>query len=324
MKAAVHTRYGPPDVVCVIDVDEPVANDDQLLVKVHATTINRTDCHYRAAKPFFMRFVSGLAKPRATILGTEFAGEVAAIGPGVVSFKVGDRVFGYVEGPFGAHAEYLVIPETGLVAAMPVNLTYQEAAPGTEGSHYALAHIRRAKIGPGQDILVYGATGGIGSAAVQLLKSLGARVTAVCDTKNVALVRSLGADKVIDYTAQDFSSESQAYDVVFDAVGKSSFRRCKRMLKPGGIFMSTGPGPGYQNLMLPVITPLLGGKKVLFAYPHFDQAALRYIGGLMESGEFKPVTDREYPLDQIVEAYKYVETGQKVGNVVINVVPAAR
>ena len=257
MKAAVHTRYGPPEVVRVIDVDEPVANDDQLLVKVHATTINRTDCHYRAAKPFFMRFVSGLAKPRATILGTEFAGEVAAIGPDVVSFKVGDRVFGYVEGPFGAHAEYLVIPETGLVAAMPANLTYQEAAPGTEGSHYALAHIRRAKIGPGQDILVYGATGGIGSAAVQLLKCLGARVTAVCDTKNVALVRSLGADKVIDYTAQDFSSESQAYDVVFDAVGKTSFRRCKRMLKPGGIFMSTGPGPGYQNLMLPVITPLL-------------------------------------------------------------------
>ncbi|MGO8958995.1 MAG: NAD(P)-dependent alcohol dehydrogenase [Streptosporangiaceae bacterium] len=324
MQAAVHTRYGPPEVVRVIDVEQPTAKGNELLVKVHATTVNRTDCHYRSGQPFFMRFLTGLAKPRRTILGTEFAGEIAAVGRDVTSFKVGDRVFGYNEGPFGTHAEYLVIPESGLVAAMPANLTYQQAAAATEGSHYALAHIRRAKIGRGQYVLVYGASGGIGSAAVQLLKSHGAQVTAVCDTKNVALVASLGADKVVDYTAEDFSSDSQAYDVVFDAVGRSSFGRCKRLLKPGGVFMSTGPGPGYQNLMLPVVTALLPGKKVLFAYPHFDQAALRYIGELMESGEFKPVIDREYPLDQIAEAYRYVETGQKIGNVVISVVPASR
>ncbi len=322
MKAAVYTRYGPPDVVTIMDVAKPKIHGNELLVKVHATTVNRTDCHYRSAKPFFMRFLTGLAKPRRTILGTEFAGEVAAVGPDVTSFKVGDQVFGYNEGPFGTHAEYLAIPENGLVAAMPSNLTYREAAPGTEGSHYALAHIMRAKIGRGQEVLVYGASGGIGSAAVQLLKSAGARVTAVCDTKNVPLVSGLGADRVIDYTTDDFTRESRVYDVVFDAVGKTTFGRCKRLLKPGGVFMSTGPGPGYQNLMLPVVTPLLPGNKVLFAYPHFDQAALRYIGELMQSGEFKPVIDREYPLDQIVEAYRYVEAGQKIGNVVISVVPA--
>jgi NADPH:quinone reductase-like Zn-dependent oxidoreductase len=320
MKAAVHRRYGPPEVVRVINADRPAATGNQLLIRVHATTVNRTDCHYRAAEPFVMRFLSGLTKPKATILGTEFAGEVAAVGPGVTAFQVGDRVFGYNEGPFGAHAEYMVIPEDGLVAAMPANVTYREAAPGTEGSHYALAHIRRAKVSQGHHVLVYGATGAIGSAAVQLLKCYGAQVTAVCGAEHVELVSGLGADRVIDYTSGDFGKDSQVYDVVFDAVGKISFGRCKPLLKPGGIFMSTGPGRGYQNLMLPLITPLSGGRKVLFAYPHFDPAALRHLRDLIEAGAFKPVIDREYPLAQIVEAYKYVETGQKIGNVVIGVV----
>ena len=323
MKAAVHTRYGPPEVVRIIDVDKPAPTGNRLLIRVHATTVNRTDCHYRAAKPFIMRFLCGLTKPKATILGTEFAGEVVAVGSEVTSFHVGNRVFGYNEGPFGAHAEYMVIPEDGLVAAMPANVTYRAAAPGTEGSHYALAHIRRAKVGEGYHVLVYGATGAVGSAAVQLLKCHGALVTAVCGTEHVELVRGLGADRVIDYTSGDFGEDSQVYDVVFDAVGKISFGRCKPLLKQGGIFMSTGPGRGYQNLMLPLITPLSGGKKVLFAYPHFDQAALRHLRDLIEAGAFKPVIDREYPLDQIVEAYRYVETGQKIGNVVIGVVDSA-
>ena len=172
MKAAVHTRYGPPEVVRVIDVDKPVPTGNRLLIRVHATTVNRTDCHYRAAKPFIMRLLSGLTKPKATILGTEFAGEVAAVGSEVTSFQVGDRVFGYNEGPFGAHAEYMVIPEDGLVAVMPANVSYREVAPGTEGSHYALAHIRRAKVREGHHVLVYGATGAIGSAAVQLAEVL--------------------------------------------------------------------------------------------------------------------------------------------------------
>ena len=173
MKAAVQTRYGPPEVVLISEVDKPTARDNGVLVKVHATTVNRTDCACRAAKPFFMRFFTGLIRPRATVLGNEFAGVVEAVGSGVTSFEVGDKVFGYNEGPFGAHAEYLSIPEDGSLATMPANVTYQEAAPSTEGSHYALSHIRAAKIQSGQHVLVYGATGAIGSAAVQLLKSLG-------------------------------------------------------------------------------------------------------------------------------------------------------
>ncbi len=242
---------------------KPAPGRNELLVKVHATTVNRTDCHYRSGTPWLMRpLVSGLARPRARVLGNEFAGQVVAAGSGVTRFRIGDRVFGYTEGPFGAHAEYLVIGEDGLVAVMPANLGYEQAAAGTEGAHYALSHIRRAKIRSGQEVMVYGATGAIGCAAVQLLKTLGASVTGVCATPHLELVRKLGADKLIDYTAGDFASGDPDYDVIFDAAGKSSFGRCKRLLKPGGIYMSTGPGPWYQNLILPLTTPLLGGKKV--------------------------------------------------------------
>ena len=198
MKAAVQTRYGPPEVVLISEVDKPATGDNEVLVKVHATTVNRTDCAYRAARPFFMRLFTGLIRPRAAVLGTEFAGVVEAVGSGVTSFGVGDKVFGYNEGLFGAHAEYMSVPADGSVATMPANVTYQQAAASTEGSHYALAHIKAAKIHSGQDVMVYGATGAIGSAAVQLLKSLGATVTAVCDTGHMELVRGLGADRVID------------------------------------------------------------------------------------------------------------------------------
>ncbi len=303
-------------------MERPTVEDNEVLVKVHATTVNRTDCGFRAAKPFIVRFFSGLVRPRMTVLGNEFAGEVEAVGSGVTSFAVGDRVFGYNEGSFGAHAEYMAIPEDGLLATMPANVTYEEAAPSTEGSHYALSFIRTAKIQSGQDVLVNGATGAIGSAAVQLLKSLGADVTATCDAVNVELVRGLGADRVIDYTAEDFTKDEQTYDVVLDAVGKSSFGRCKRLLKPGGIYLSSDLGPLSQNPILALITPLFGGKKVMFPIPKQDQAMVTYFKELIESGDFKPVIDRRYPLDQIVEAYRYVETGQKIGNVVISVEPA--
>jgi NADPH:quinone reductase-like Zn-dependent oxidoreductase len=318
MEAAVQIRYGPPEVVLISEVEKPTTRDNGVLVKVHATTVNRTDCACRAAKPFFMRFFTGLIRPRATVLGNEFAGVVEAVGSGVTSFKVGDKVFGYNEGPFGAHAEYMSIPEDGSLTTMPAIVNYQQAAPSTEGSHYALAHIRAAKIRSGQDVLVYGATGAIGSAAVQLLKSLGANVTAVCDTDHVELVRGLGADKVIDYTAEDFTKDEQKYDVVLDSVGKSSFSRCKRLLKPDGIYISSELGPLAQNPFLALIAPLHGGKKVMFPIPKHDQLMVRYVKELIESGQFKPVIDRTYPLGQIVEAYRYVETGQKTGNVVIS------
>ena len=324
MKAAVHTRYGPPDVVRIAAVQKPTAKDDEVLVKVHATTVNRTDCAYRAARPFFMRLLTGLARPKRTVLGTEFAGEVEAVGAGVTSFQVGDRVFGYNEGPFGAHAEYLAIRADGWLATMPANLTYQEAAPGTEGSHYALSAIRKAGIRSGQDVLVYGATGAIGSAAVQLLKVSGATVTAVCDTANIEVVRGLGADRVIDYTAEDFTKDAQAYDMVFDAVGKSSFGRCRRLLKPGGIYVSSDLGPLSQNPVLALVTPLFRGRKVMFPVPQNDPGMVRYFKELIESGKFRPLIDRRYPLDRIVEAYRYVETGQKIGNVVISVQPPSQ
>jgi NADPH:quinone reductase-like Zn-dependent oxidoreductase len=319
MKAAVHTSYGPPEVARISEVEKPAAKDNEVLVKVHATTVNRTDCGLRAAEPFVNRFFTGLIRPRVTVLGNEFAGEVEAVGSGVTSFEVGDRVFGYNGSRFGAHAEYLAIPEDGSVATMPANVTFEEAAPSTEGSHYALSLIRKAKIRSGQGVLVNGATGAIGSAAVQLLRRLGADVTAVCDTENVELVRGLGAGRVIDYTAEDFTKDEQTYDVVLDAVGKSSFGRCKRLLKPGGIYLSSDLGPLSQNPILALITPLFGGKRVMFPIPRDDQDMVRYFKGLVESGEFKPLIDRRYPLDQIVQAYRYVETGQKIGNVVISV-----
>jgi len=322
MKAAVHTRYGPPDVVRISEVDKPAAKDNEVLVKVHATTVNRTDSGLRAAKPFINRFFTGLRRPRVTVLGNEFAGAVEAVGSGVTSFQVGDRVFGYNGTRFGAHAEYLTMPQDGSLATIPADLTYDEAAASTEGSHYALSLIRKAKLRRGQDVLVYGATGAIGSAAVQLLKHLGANVTAVCASEHVELVTGLGADRVIDYTAEDFTKDEQRYDVVLDAVGKSSFGRCKRLLKPGGIYLSSDLGPLSQNPILALITPLFGGKRVRFPIPRDNQEMVRYFKGLIESGAFRPLIDRRYRLEEIVEAYRYVESGQKIGNVVISVAPS--
>jgi NADPH:quinone reductase-like Zn-dependent oxidoreductase len=214
------------------------------------------------------------------------------------------------------------IPENGSLANMPANVTYEQAAPSTEGAHYALAHIKAARIRDGQDVLVYGATGAIGSAAVQLVKTLGANVTAVCDTEHMDLVRGLGAEKLIDYTTEDFTKDQQTYDVVLDAVGKSSFSQCKPLLKPGGIYISSELGPHAQNPLLALIAPLHRGKKVMFPIPKHDQEMMGYFKELIESGQFKPVIDRTYPLDQIVEAYRYVETGQKIGNVVVSVEPS--
>src|SRR5215218_4656930 len=212
MRAAVRDRYGPPEVVRVVEVQKPAVKDHDVLVRVHATTVNRTDCGVRAAKPFFYRFFIGLVRPKVTVIGTEFAGEVEAVGAGVTSFEVGDRVFGFDGTRFGAHAEYLAMPEDGLLATIPADLSYEEAAPSSEGSQYALSLIRNAKVRRGQDVLVNGATGAIGSAAVQLLKDLGANVTAVCGTEHVELVKSLGADRVVDYTAEDFTRDEQTYD----------------------------------------------------------------------------------------------------------------
>jgi NADPH:quinone reductase-like Zn-dependent oxidoreductase len=242
---------------------------------------------------------------------------VVAVGSEVDRFAAGDRVFGYNEGPFGAHAEYLVVDQHASVATIPDQIGFEQAAAGTEGAHYALVNLRRARVAEGQDLLVYGATGAIGSAAVQLAKARGARVTAVCGTAHVDLVRGLGADRVIDYQTTDFTADEQRYDFVFDAVGKVTFGRCKVLLKPGGIFASAELGPFLQNLFLPLSTRWVGGARVIFAFPHHDQRMIERLAEKLQAGSFVPVIDRSYPLDDIVEAYEYVETGQKVGNVII-------
>jgi NADPH:quinone reductase-like Zn-dependent oxidoreductase len=317
MRAIVYTKYGPPEVAQLQEVAKPVPADHEVLVKVQATTVNRTDCGFRSAEYFIVRFFSGLFRPKNKILGNEFAGEIEAVGKDVKSFRPGDKVFGYNDTRFGAHAEYLTMPEPGPITTMPENVSFQEAAAITEGAHYALCDIRAAKIQKGQHFLINGATGGIGSAAVQLVKYFGAEVTAVCDTKNVELVKSLGANEVIDYTGQDFTRINKLFDVVFDAVGKSSFRKCRPLLRKKGIYISTELGYLAQNPFLALLTPLFRGKKVLFPIPTISKEDVIFLKELVETGHYKPVIDRSYPLVQIVDAYRYVESGQKIGNVVI-------
>lgn len=318
MKAIVYTQYGPPEVARLTEVVKPIPKDNEVLIKVRTTTVNRTDCGFRSAEYFIVRFFSGLFSPKNKILGNEFAGEIETVGKEVTSFRPGDKVFGYNDKTFGAHAEYMVMPEKDAITTMPENVSFEQAAAITEGAHYALCDIRATKIRSGQKFLINGATGGIGSAAVQLVKYFGAEVIAVCATKHVELVRSLGADEVIDYTKQDFTKIAKEVDVVFDAVGKSSFGKCKPILKKGGIYISTELGYLSQNIFLAMITPFLGGKKVLFPIPTISKKDVIFLKELVEAGKYRPVIDRSYPLEQVTEAYRYVETGQKTGNVVVS------
>jgi len=318
MKAAIHLKYGPPEVVKVMEIEKPSPKDNEVLVKVYATTVNRTDCGFRSAVYFVSRFFSGLFKPKHQTLGNEFAGVIEAVGKNVAMFYPGEKVFGYNDVKFGAHAEYMTIGEHDAITSMPGNLTFTEAAPLTEGGHYALSDIRAAKVKSGQNVMIYGASGAIGSAAVQLVKALGAKVTAVVNTKNVELLMALGADHVIDYLKQDFTKSDQKYDFIFDSVGKSSFGKCKSLLAKNGIYISTELGKNWENIFFALTTPFLGGRKVLFPLPTINKQDVVYLRDLAETGKYKPVIDREYKLEEIVEAYRYVETGQKTGNVVIN------
>jgi NADPH:quinone reductase-like Zn-dependent oxidoreductase len=319
MRAAVYSEYGPPAVLRLDEVAKPSPEAGDLLVKVFAASVNRTDAGILRGKPRFVRAFSGLVHPRRAILGCEFAGRVEAVGEQVTSFEVGERVFGYTGLKFGGLAEYLTTPALGLVAVIPEGMSYAEAAPSTEGSHYALNLLRAAGIARGKEVLIYGATGAIGTAAVQLARNSGAAVTAVCDTKNLELVRSLGADRVIDYTREDFTAVGDEFDIVLDAVGKSSFGRCKPLLKPGGVYLSSELGFLGQNPILALTTRLFGAKKVMFPIPRDRREDVIYLKNLMEAGAFRAVIDRIYPLEDIRAAYEYVESGAKVGNVVIRV-----
>ncbi len=320
MKAIIYTQYGPPEVAQLMEVPKPIPKEDEVLVKVHASTVNRTDAGFRSAEYFISRFWSGLFRPNYPTLGCEFAGVIEAIGSNVSTFKIGDKVFGFNDKTFGGHAEYLTIAEKDAITIMPENLDFYHAAALTEGSHYALVNIRAAKVAKGQQVMVYGATGAIGSAAVQLLKHFGAIVTAVCNTKNVALLKSLGADVVIDYQTEDYTATENKFHFIFDSVGKSSFGACKPLLLNQGIYISTEFGKNGENIYYALTTPYFGNKRLLFPLPTIDKQDVIFLGELAERGEFRPVIDRHYTLDQIVEAYKYVESGQKTGNVVIKIV----
>jgi NADPH:quinone reductase-like Zn-dependent oxidoreductase len=314
MRAVVHDRYGPPDVLRLEDVERPSPAEDEVLIRVRATTVNRTDCHRRAAEPFIWRLFGGLRRPRHRILGGEMAGEVEAVGAAVTEFAVGDRVFGTSGPRLGGHAEYLCRRESGLIAHMPDGLSFEEAAAVADGALSAMTCLRRAGLRAGQAIVVYGASGSIGTAGVQLARHFGADITAVCNTKNLELVRSLGADRVLDYTQEDFTRNGETYDVVFDAVGKLSFRRCKGSLKSGGIYVATD---GLRNLPLGVWTSRFGDKKVALPLPNWKREDVLFLKELIESGGYRPVVDRVYPLEDVVEATRYVETQQKTGNVVL-------
>lgn len=317
MKASIYTQYGSPDVLTIKEIATPIPNDTEVLVKVYASTVNRTDCAMLRAKPFIMRFMTGLLKPKRPILGTDFAGRVEAVGKAVTSFKPGDRVYGFDDMGLSSHAQYLTIAETKALSVMPENLSYEAAAASCEGAHYAYNFVNKVGLKSGQRVLINGASGAIGSAAVQILKHFGLDVTAVCNTQSMALLRPLGVDQVIDYTKEDFTKMGGQYDFIFDAVGKSSFSKCKPLLKPRGIYISSELGWMAQNLFLALLTPLFGGKKVIFPIPVDVKGSMLFIKKLIELNQFKAIIDRQYALEQIAEAFTYVESGQKTGNVVI-------
>jgi NADPH:quinone reductase-like Zn-dependent oxidoreductase len=316
MKAAVYKNYGPPSTIKIKEVETPTPKDTEILVRVHSSTVNRTDCGMRRAKPFVVRFFTGLLRPRQPISGTDFAGKIEAVGKKVTAFKVGDRLFGFDDQGLGSHAEYLVISEHDAIAKIPKKIAYKQAAASLEGAHYAINFVNKVKLKKGQRVLVNGATGAIGSAAVQLLKYRGCHVTAVCESKYTKIIQALGADEVINYDKEDFTKRNHTFHFVFDSVGKSTFGKCKKLLEKGGIYISSELGPRGENMYLPLLT-YFSKKRVIFPIPVDRKKSVHLVRELLETGKFTPLIDREYPLDEIIRAFLFVETGQKIGNVVL-------
>ena len=320
MKAVVQDRYGPPEVLRIDEVERPVPKDDEILIKVRASTVTQTDTHARRPDPFLWRLAFGLRRPRVRTLGVELAGEVVAVGSAVSEFTVGDEVFGQPSHYFGAHAEYVCASERAALVSKPSGMSFEDAAAVCDGASQAIDSLRKAGVGEGRRIVIYGASGSLGTAAVQLAKHFGAHVTAVCGTDHVALVRSLGADDVIDYRRQDFTKNGQTYDAIIDAVGKYSFRRGRRALKPGGIYVATDGGRFLlETLAFYVATRLVGSRRVTTAIGRRIKMDVQFFKELVEAGEFRSVVDRHYPMDQVVEAHRYVEGWHKAGNVVLTI-----
>jgi NADPH:quinone reductase-like Zn-dependent oxidoreductase len=323
MKAMICTKYGPADVLQLKEVDKPTPKDNELLIRIDGAAVNSTDPTFRLGKPLIGRLFTGLLKPKFPIPGDVLAGEIEAVGKDVTRFKIGDQIYGTLAPNLGTHAEYTCMPEDGALTLKPTNMTYGEAAAIVDGALTALTFLRdTGKIQRGQNVLIYGASGSVGTAAIQLAKSYGATVTGVCSTSNLEMVQSLGADDVIDYTKEDFTKNGEIYDIIFDTVAKSSFSKCKSALKHGGLYLTTFPSLG---MMLQVLwTSMVGSKKAKFAAAGMRSSSkkvedLLYLKELIEAGKLTPAIDRSYTLSEIAEAHKYVEKGHKKGNVVISI-----
>jgi len=319
MKAITQDKYGQSDVLQIEDIQKPIPKSNEVLVRVKFTTFNRTDCGIIAGKPFLIRFFTGLLKPSSRVPGTDFSGEVVAIGNKVQQFDVGDRVWGLNDEGLASFAEYMVIDENKAIAHIPDSIDFDQAAASAEGAHYAYNFVNKVHLQKGDKVLVNGATGGIGSAALQILKSMEVAVTAVGNTKNIELLKSLGADKTFNFDKEDFTEvDQEKYNFIFDAVGKSSYGKCKSLLLPNGVYISSELGPNAENLYLPLITKIRGGKKVIFPIPRNCKRTILYIKDLLEKDKFKPVIERYYKPEEIRDAYNYVKAGEKTGNVVVD------
>jgi len=320
MKAIIHTSFGRPEVLRIAEVEKPNPKENEVLVKVHYSTVNRSDTGFRKPEYVMVLPFTGILKPKNPILGTEFSGVIESIGKNVTKFKIGDEVFGLRTFKFGTQAEYVCIDENTSIALKPVNFSMKEAGAVTEGLFLSYNYLKRIDFKKDPKILINGTSGSIGSAGLQLAKYLGAEVTAVCNTKNVELMKSLGADFVIDYEKEDFTQCGKVFDNILDAVGKSSFFKCKKILKPGGVYFSTELGTLSQNVYLALWTPFFSNKKVKFPIPKDTQEELLFFKRIIEEGKYKAVIDRVYPMEGIVEANRYVDSGEKTGNVVIEIV----
>lgn len=317
MKAAIRYQYCNPDQLTITEIPIPVPGDDEILVKVKATTVNRTDCGVLTGKPWAIRCFIGLFRPALPTTGTDFAGTVITKGKNVHHFNVNDRVYGFFDQGLCSHAEYVAVSVKKAVLRMPAGVNYQQAAASLEGAHYAYYFLDKLGLKPGDSVLINGGTGAIGNAALQFLKHYGVSATVTCETAYIDKIRSQGADKVIDYITEDFTKLNERFDYVFDAVGKSTFAKCKPLLKRKGIYISSELGPYWQNPLLALLSPFMREKKVKFPLPGSIHQSLKFINKLIAGGQFKPWIDKTYRLDEIKQAYQYVLSGQKKGNVVL-------
>ena len=319
MKACIYRNYGPTNVLAIEEIDQPVPRPDEILVKVIASSVNRTDCAMLRGQPWIMRAFLGWFKPKNPILGTEFSGVILGKGSQVNNFDINDRVFGFNDLGLSAYAEFLVIKEGAAIAKIPQSIDFSQAATSMEGAHYAVNYINKLNIHAGERILINGASGAIGSALLQFCVALGAKVVAVSEHRHTDLLLELGADRVIDYTQQDFTQEAEQYDYVFDTVGKSSFFRCRHVLKKHGVYISSEPGAYAQNIYLPLLSKIMGSRRVIFPFPCPPIHSLPLIKQFIEEGSFMPVMDKTFSLEEIASAFDYVLNGQKRGNVVLNI-----